>query len=348
MTEIYGSDGRAITNNQNGNQPEAGALQAQANNIMCQKRPGLGEMLTRMAQARPAAGVAQQGRMDYSQGTPANGSLAVPELYGTVEFTAGLGSGGVQVPSNTDAYSLFQPTVQRHGDISWQNGRPVWKDRDYRNMPAIYGEVEQGTNNLKFNIDVPTNTANGMRRDTITVKHGQNSDGSIQAEMVSTYPYGRFQTAPRAMYSGVIQMVREVQPQMQTQSPQQQNANDIGSVMPGTPVYSGGMDQSQGSMTGNMRTETNMGNGGDPQAVIAAQQRQIQELQQQNQQMQNNKEHPIRDGLLGLGMVGVGAALQFGKQYMYGRGMSGGYYNRGIPFVNGGSVPFFNNRRNRR
>lgn len=342
MTEFYTPDGKAITN-QNGNQPaDSGRLQAEASDRMMQNRPGVGQMLSRLSKIQPVTGTAMQGIMDNSAVPQANAPMAQPDIAGTVEFKAGMGA-GLQVPANTDAYSLFQPTVLRHGKIDWQNGRPIWKDLDYRNMAPIYGEINPTTRDLQFRIDCPTNSSNGMRRDTITVKHTPNSDGSIQAEMVSTYPYGHFQTAPRANYSGGIQMVREVQPTVPQFQPQQQNSDAIGSVMPGTPM-NGGMDPS--TMAGNMRTETSMNNGGDQASVIAAQQKQIQELQQQNQAMKNDKGHPIRD----VAIMGLGAALQAGSRYLNRGGYGyGGYgnYGRGIPFVNGGGIPFINNNRNR-
>lgn len=337
MTELYGSDGRAISN-VSGMPGDGNALQQQASNMMCQNRPGIGKMLSKLAQGN--MGGALQPQFDNSanhQNQPA--SLAVPELYGTVELRAGMGL-DVKVPPNTDTYSLFQPTVQRHGRIAWQNGRPTWTDLDYRNMSTIYGDIDRTSGNIVFNVSCPTNTRNGNRLDTIVVKHGQNSDGSIQAEMVSSYPYGSFQTTPRAMYSGGIQMVQEVQqPVNQFQPQPQQNADAIGSVMPGTPMNNGGDGPQYGQMNGSA----------DQASVIAAQQRQIQQLQQEKQNLQDQKGHPIRDAVLGLGMMGLQAGMQYMNRGGYGGYYRNGYgnYGRGIPFVNGGGIPFINNRRRR-
>lgn len=346
MTELCGSDGRAITNQ--GYQSDANGLQQQASNMMCQNRPGLGQMLNRMA--KPAMGGALTPQMDYgsapSSAAQDNSSLAVPPIYGNVELRAGIGINGMQVPSGVDAYSMFNATVQRHGRISWQGGRPLWTDLDYRNTSAIYGEVEPGTNNIKFNIECPANSQLGRRRDSILIKHGQNSDGSIQAEMVSSYPYSSFRTMPKAIYSGGISM-QEVQQPQQQQMPQQANNDSIGGAMPGTPMNYGGMEQT--AMQGNYGQ-----NNQDQSAVIAAQQRQIEQLQQQNQQIKDQKGHPIRDGLLMMGAMGLGTAMQMGRQYMNGGGYYSGYrgsyygggYNR-LPFVNGGNIPFLGNRRRR-
>lgn len=333
MTDYYGSDGRAITNSNTANQGDQGALQAQASNLMMRNRPGLGNLLGQMAQ-RPVQGQAMEGRMDPSAQQPANGSLEVPQLFGNVEFRMGMGA-GVQVPPNQDAYSYFQPTLQRHGNISWQNGRPIWKDLDYRNTPAIYGDVDPVTKNLQFRIDVPTNTSAGARRETITIKQGQNSDGSIQAEMVSTYPFGRFQVAPRAMYSGGVQMLQEASA-MQQQPPQQQSGDALGSVMPGTPMndgrFNGGMDPR--TMAGNMRNDGAPNYGNTPESQELARLRQENaRLQQQTQQMENQKPHPYRDAALGLGLMGAQAVMRnlngyggFGG-YGYGRGPLGGLLN---------------------
>jgi|GEM_PF-5205121 len=350
MTELYGSDGRAISN-VSGTQSDSTALQDQANSMMRQNRPGIGQMLSKLARGNAPVGGYQQGKFDNSanQAQPESQptSLAVPELYGTVELRAGMGP-GLQVPPGVEPYDLFDATVKRHGRIGWQGGRPTWTDLDYRNMSTIYGDVDPRTQNLVFNIDCPTRN-NGKRRDTIVVKHGMNSDGSIQAEMVSSYPFGGFSNMPRAMYSGGIQMVQEVQQPVNQFQPQAQQNDSIGSVMPGTPMNNPGMEQAANN--GNFRQDGQMNGSGDQASVIAAQQKQIQELQQQNQNLKDTKGHPVRDAVLGLGMVG----LQAGMQYMNNRGRYGGYgnygyggYGRGIPFVNGGRIPFINNRRNGR
>lgn len=342
MTELQGSDGRAITNTNSGYQSDANGLQQQASNMMCQNRPGLGQMLNRMA--KPAMGGALTPQMDNSQNynrqtASDNSSLAVPPIYGNVELRVGLS----QVPAIDNAYGPFHPTVQRHGRISWQSGRPLWTDLDYRNTSTIYGEVEPGTKNIKFNIECPAENELGRRRETIIIKHGQNTDGSIQAEMVSSYPYAS-RTMPKGMYSGGISMLEVQQPQQQ-QMQQQANNDSIGGAMPGTPMNYGGMEQS--AMQGNY----GQNNQGDQSAVIAAQQKQIEQLQQQNQQMKDQKGHPVRDAVLMMGAMGLGTALQMGRQYMNGGyGGYGNYYRGGynrIPFVNGGNLPFLGNRRRR-
>lgn len=337
MTELYGSDGSTITN-QNTYGRQANGAQDQALNLMRQNRPGLAQMADRFTQ-QPMMGGALKPQMDNTQfrnGQPVqdNSSLAVPPIYGTVELKAGMGL-GTQVPPGVDAYSLFQPTVKRHGTISWQNGRPVWTDLDFKNTAALYGEVEPGTGNLRFNIECPTNSPMGRRRDTITVKSAPSSDGTIQAEMISSYPYGRYQA--KAMYTGTISLDAQQQ-QMQPPQQMQPNSDAIGSVMPGTPVYNGG-GMEQTTMTGNAGAY----NGGDQSNQLAELQRQNDELRRQNQQLKDDKGHPIRDGLLTVGAMGLGVALQAGRQYMN-RSYYGGYnnynynYNR-LPVMNGG-IPF--------
>jgi hypothetical protein len=354
MTELYGSDGKTITNQNNYGQP-AGGAQDEASALMRQNRPGLARMAERFAQ-QPAMGAYQQGQFDYSQGNGGyqqgqfrssqpmqdSSSLTVPPLYGDVVIQAGMGP-GTYVPSSVkNAVDVFPPVIQRHGTIErGQNGDPVWLDNDFGNTPPIRGHRQPGTGNWEFIIECPT--TRGKRLDTIIVNPRPSVDGSIQAQMVSSYTDPSFPA--KAMYNGRIFRTQEVAPQ-QMQPPQQMQGNSdaIGSVMPGTPVYNGGgMEQS--SINPNTGAYNN---GGDKDSIIANQQKTIDQQNKRIKQLQDSDGHPYRAAAVGFGVSLLGAAANIGMRSLMNGGYGNGYNYGRIPFVNGGGLPFMRNGNRRR